>query len=379
MRVVILSSVHDALDNRVFYREALSLKNAGYDVHLVARYPGDTEKQGIIIHGIPTVRRWLRPLLWIQLIIKAIKLKPDICHYHDPELLLVAPFLKLLTGNPTIYDVHEVYPEFFLVKDYLPGFLRILFSKLARWFEPMLAGLNNGLVFADNEIAKQFGKINLPEATLFNYSSLDFINRVPDEKKITRSENPTVLYLGGLERNRGAELMVDAFSLVQNTRPDAKLIIVGHFMPPNLADEFREHCRKKKVESSVEIVGRVPFEDIGDYLESAWIGWIPWQSFPKNEKNIPTKLFEYMAYRLPIVSSDLDSTRQFIEDEKNGLLVQPDDPVDHANAILALMEQQDLRTSMGKNNRALVVEKYNWDMMQLLLVNLYKEVLRIDQ
>ena len=64
MKVCILSSVHIALDNRVFYREARSLQSAGYDVTLIAIHPKNELKDGVQIIGLPRVARWRRPLLW---------------------------------------------------------------------------------------------------------------------------------------------------------------------------------------------------------------------------------------------------------------------------------------------------------------------------
>ena len=110
----ILSSVHQALDNRLFYREAHSLQQAGYEVTLVAVYDGDEVRDGIRILGLPQVPRWQRPLLWARLLRQAVAAEADIYHFHDPELLLVAPWLRLLTGKPTVYDVHEANPDFIL-------------------------------------------------------------------------------------------------------------------------------------------------------------------------------------------------------------------------------------------------------------------------
>ena len=63
-RVAILSSVHLALDNRVFYREARTLAGAGYDVTLIAVHERDEERDGIHIRALPRVARSRRPLLW---------------------------------------------------------------------------------------------------------------------------------------------------------------------------------------------------------------------------------------------------------------------------------------------------------------------------
>jgi len=132
-KVTILSSVHIALDNRVFYREARSLERAGYDVTLIAVHPRDEVKDGVRIIGLPRVRRWLRPLLWLRLLRLALRTHADVYHFHDPELLLVTPCLRLLTGKPTIYDIHEVYADFIRVKDYMPAWLRYPIAGVFRW------------------------------------------------------------------------------------------------------------------------------------------------------------------------------------------------------------------------------------------------------
>ncbi len=140
-RVCILSSVHIALDNRVFYREARSLQKAGYDVTLIAIHPREEIIDGVRIIGLPKIPRWQRPRLWNLILQLARRMDADIYHFHDPELLFVTPWLRLFTGKPTIYDIHENYPDFFKVKDYLPTWVRYPLAWSFAWLEPLLARL----------------------------------------------------------------------------------------------------------------------------------------------------------------------------------------------------------------------------------------------
>ena len=118
MRVCLLSSVHRALDNRIFFREARTLARAGHEVTLIAEHNRDEVRDGIHIVALPHVPRWRRPFLWLLLMRRAVATDADIFHFHDPELLFVIPLLRLRTGRPTVYDVHEAYPEFFAVNGY---------------------------------------------------------------------------------------------------------------------------------------------------------------------------------------------------------------------------------------------------------------------
>ena len=370
----ILSSVHIALDNRVFYREAQSLARNGYEVTLIAVHDRTEVRDGVRIIGLPKVPRWQRPRLWLELYRKAKATKADIYHFHDPELLLVTPWLRWGTGKPTIYDIHEVYPDFIKVKDYLPAWLRYPIAWAFRWLEPLLARLQSGLIFSDDEIAKAFENIKKPKTTLFNFPSVEFVETAA--ANVEKGERkPTVLYLGGMERNRGTALMIEAFSQLLEKYPSAQLLLVGHFMPPELEEEVRQDAVRRGIDSAVTITGRVPFEKIGEYLRGVSVGWVSWQPVPKNEKNIPTKLFEYMAYGLPIVSSDLDSTRPFVLNGENGYLVTADDPAAHAEALFKLLVNPAEAQNMGLRGQKLVQNEYNWGKMEKRLISFYENLL----
>ncbi len=374
MRVCILSSVHLALDNRVFYREARSLRKAGHEVTLIAVHPQDEVRDGVNIIALPRVPRWQRPRLWLELLRLGRAQNADVYHFHDPELLLVTPFLRLLTGKPTIYDIHEVYADFIKVKDYMPAWLRYPLAWIFRPLEPLLARLQSALIFSDDEIGKTFARLDKPKATLFNFPAREFVQAGVRRTAGDVPRQPWVLHLGGHERNRGAHLMIEAFARVHAVRPDARLLLVGHFMPPALADEVRAHAARLGLAETLTITGRVPFESIGDYLAQAAVGWVPWQAYPKNEKNIPTKLFEYMSYALPIVASDLASTRPFVLEGKNGYRVPPANPDAHAEAILRLLNDPAHAAALGQHGQTLVQEHWNWDEEEKKLWALYERV-----
>ncbi len=213
-KVCIISTVHNALDNRIFYREACSLHKAGYEVTLIAVHDRSETVQGIRILSLKRVKRSHRPFLWWKVLSSALSTNADIFHIHDPELLFISPLLHLFSGRPVVYDIHESVADFIDIKDDIPALLRIFFSWTFRWLEPTCAYLQSGLIFADNQIAKSFLNIHRPKVTLFNYPSQSFLEMGSQSPKNYHSNQPIVLYLGGLKRNRGTTLMLDAFRIV---------------------------------------------------------------------------------------------------------------------------------------------------------------------
>lgn len=376
LRVTILSSVHLALDNRIFYREAKTLAEAGYEVTLIAVHDRDEVRNGVRILGLPRVPRWQRPRLWGRILRLAQASAADIYHFNDPELLLVSPLLRRRTGRPTIYDVHEANPEFIEVKDYLPAWLRPSLAGVLRHLEPQMARRESGLVFADDQIAAAFDSAAVPKATIYNYPDLAHLFVDSSIVAVSSRDPATVLYLGGIERNRGAELMLVAFSMVLAAVPEARLRLVGHFAPPELEQYVRRRAAELKIEQAVTISGRVPFADVPAILAECGVGWVPWQAAPKNELNVPTKLFEYMSAGMPVVASDLASIRPYIsQTNAPGLLVKPDDPAAHAAAIIHLIRHQVEAQRMGARGRELVATQYNWHAVAPRLLALYDEVL----
>ncbi len=388
--VSLLSSVHRALDGRIFYREARTLARAGHAVTVVALHPRDEVVDGVQILGLAARPRAQRPLLWRTLLRRAVATQADIFHIHDPELLAIVPWLRQQTGRPVIYDVHEANAEFAAMKaasllrpgtdDRAPqaysGLIQGVRDGVAA-LEPRLAAACAGIIAADERIAQTFADLARPQAVLYNYPTLEFVEEAAHgyAQSPASQTAPTILHLGTHTAARGARLMIEAFALFRTAIPSATLLLVGPFHPPVLADELNARAHTLGLEDGLVLVGQAPFADVGRYLREATVGWIPLQSTPKYEMNIPTKLFEYMAYELPIVSSDLAPVRPYLAGGECGLLVESDNPSAHAAALLALLRNPAQAAQMGAAGRRLVETRYNWSIMEPHLIALYNQLL----
>src|SRR5690625_3774375 len=139
-RVVHMTTVHHPYDPRIYYKQCLSLKKAGFDVTLIAQ--GDTNDQRV--KSVNHIRlkkyqsRIKRMLFGVFSAYKeAKKLQADIYHFHDPELLIVGWLLKK-KDNIVIYDIHEDYVTSILQKKYLPKVLRRFLASVYKLLEKWL-------------------------------------------------------------------------------------------------------------------------------------------------------------------------------------------------------------------------------------------------
>ena len=113
MKVAIVTTRHGAQDDRIYYKQALSLAQR-MDVVMIA--PDDGEKlswhPNVIFYPIP---RRLSPIgrLWSLVVaVSAIRREnPDFCHLHDLDLALAIPFIRLFSKAKIIYDSHEVFAK----------------------------------------------------------------------------------------------------------------------------------------------------------------------------------------------------------------------------------------------------------------------------
>lgn len=363
-KVIHLSSVHPAIDNRIFFKECMSLAKAGHSVSLIAQYPSDFERDGVKVVALkkPT-NRFTRILLLVpQCGYKAIKAKPDIIHYHDPELIPVG-LLARLFGIHAIYDVHEDSVTSILDKKYL-GWFRYPAAKLVGWIESIAIKFNS-IIIAEKSYEGRF-----PSAVkVLNY---------PVQQATVRSEMghvscKRVLFVGVVGKVRGA---LQHANLV-NLHPDIHVHIVGR-----ISDSMRETIIAQAGENAerLHILGSddlVPFEQITEiYSQGGWLAGLA--IFPKSPDHYGkelTKFFEYMAAGIPILCSNFPVWKMLIEDQGCGICVDPDDYRSITYGLNRLVEQPALVEEMGKAGLRLA-KKYSWGTQETNLIEMYDSILQ---
>ena len=192
--------------------------------------------------------------------------------------------------------------------------------------EPQLARSCAGIIAADGQIGATFAGLNIPQSVLYNYPTQEFIQQADSTlaAEITgiadRTDCPASRHAYG--GRGGVLLMLAAFAQVHAALPSATCCSSAPFIR-RVRPTIQARARLG-LANAVKFTGRLPFAEVGRHLQAATVGWIPLEATPKYEKNIPTKLFEYMAYGLPVVSSDLTPVQPYLADGECGLLAASD-------------------------------------------------------
>src|SRR5271168_3121660 len=170
MKVVHMTSVHNALDHRIFKKECRSLAQAGFDVTVVAPHTEDLVREQVQIKSVRKhLSRWSRMTRTAWSVYReAEKQAADVYHFHDPELIPLALLMRL-KGKRVIYDVHEDYPRDIYYKPYLPNWSRTLIARFAESAEALACRHFSAIVAVTPAIAARFAETNQRTVILFNY------------------------------------------------------------------------------------------------------------------------------------------------------------------------------------------------------------------
>lgn len=373
-KVCILTTVHPPFDTRIFHKQAKTLVQAGHDVTLIVQHDKNEVGEGVKIIALPKPRnRFTRMfgLTWRAFRL-ALCQHADIYHFHDPEILPWGLLLQRITRKPVIYDVHEYYADSILSKEWIPSFLRGPISKVVDKVEKMIAKRLAGVITVNRHMEGLFKRFNKNTIIVHNYPFRAFVEKLNDKSQI---DPFTVIYIGGVSRGRGYQVMLNAMRIVKEKELRTRCIIVGLVNRAGLPQVFLSEEKSLLQEGGIGLVEGVPYEEISRFLSEATIAWIPWLATPNNLKGTPVKLFEYMAAKLPIVASDMGFIKEIIRENNCGLLAEPGNPEAHARAILYLFEHPEEAREMGENGRRAVEEKYNWEKESRELLDVYSKLL----
>ncbi len=364
-RVAHLTTVHPRRDVRIFEKQACSLAEAGFDVHLVVGDgQGPESAQGVTIHDIGTTgdSRVKRMLLqgW-RMWRAARELRARLYHFHDPELLWVGLALRA-TGAEVIYDSHEDVPRDILSKAWIAPPMRSVIAWVVERFENMAAARLSAVVAATPHIAQRFRAVNSRAVDVNNY---------PAERELAvpagaQRTGRTICYVGGIGVIRGLIEMVQAMDGV-----DGVLVMAGAFESPAMKATACALAGWAKVDYR----GIVSREEVRNIMASSRAGLLLFHPEPNHVHAQPNKMFEYMSAALPVVASDFPLWRRVLVDEGAGVCVDPLDPRKIASAIQRLLDEPARSQEMGERGCAAVSARYRWELEAQKLVALYKQLL----
>jgi glycosyltransferase involved in cell wall biosynthesis len=189
------------------------------------------------------------------------------------------------------------------------------------------------------------------------------------------TNEPIVIWVGGFYPWHDLDLLLDSFTLVLQSHPNARLVLVGD---GQTRGSIAHKVQKNGLQQSVIMTGAIAHADVPEMLSIADIAVVPSApiSASRGGTGTPLKLFEYMAAGKAIIATALNESAEVIRDGHTGLLVEAGNVNDFAQAMLTLINDPMERDRLGQNARRQAVETYSWEQYTKALEEIYLKVLR---
>lgn len=301
-----LTVLNPALHSRIFYKEALSQFQAGYQVSVIGQDASPTPyiSQGVQIIPSGEFDRisWARIRTRKHILKLALAQQADVYQIHTPELLPIAK--RILAVRPKariLYDMHEDYSANILHGNYYPALFKRAIARSVRRTERDFVRWGHGLIYAETCFE---GLLPFPPEktiTVLNKFVGETLPPPPEPNPI-----PVLALTGTVAENWGLLRALDLWTNLNHISP-VHLILAGKAYDPDLKDRIRQHVADHNLQLRFEWHRDghyVPHEELIEIIRAADLGLAPYILTPHITPRIPTKFYEYMSQGTPLLFTD---------------------------------------------------------------------------
>ncbi|MFN5171085.1 MAG: glycosyltransferase [Cyclobacteriaceae bacterium] len=301
-RTILIASVLKPVDDtRAFGKIGITLAKAGYDVHLVGRSAGCPAPSEITFHELGAFDRlsWRRVFAPLNVMVKIIKVKPEVLIVTTHELLIVALLNRIIFGGRFVYDIQENYGANIRLGGAFAGPLRQVLAAWVRLWERLAVRVASSVWLAE--------KCYLTELDFLPAGRVSVV-----ENKAQRPEHPPVrkpltpsrlslLFTGTLAGSTGLWNAIDLARLLHPVLPGVTLHLAGYCALDSDRQRLKVELAKQDFVALEGGDTLVPHNRIIELIRQKDVGLIVNPVTAVNEHRIPTKIYEYLAHRLPVI------------------------------------------------------------------------------
>ncbi len=324
--------------------------------------PGSASSRTLSLRTL--IRQWLGPLTiprsaqklraFIQ------EVQPDIIHaMRVPyEGMLTAYALNGLTSRPPF--IVSIWGNDFTL--HAPS------TPLMGWYTRLTMKSVNALhadVKRDVRLAREWGLSEEKVALVAPGNGGIRSDVFYQPKELVKS--PVIINPRGIRPYVRNDIFFKAIPLVLAKRSDARFLCTGMQGEAQVMEWIREF----KIEHAVELLPLIPHIEMGEIFRGAQI-----VVSPSIHDGTPNSLLEAMACGCFPVAGDLESIREWITHEQNGLLVNPNDSHSIADAILTGLEREDLRRDAAGLNTKIISARADYKTNMGRVLEFYKSILQ---
>ncbi|MCL0084122.1 glycosyltransferase family 4 protein [Dehalococcoidia bacterium] len=277
----------------------------------------------------------------------------------------------------------------------LPAIAILLARKLLKWKTPIIHSTHN----AELIMARSFFNKHLLEIMVFKkvdcviaYSETtrawlikkfgvkpEKIAIVPigtdaieaAEKQISNaldSEGNIIFYPARICPRKNQFALIKAIPEVLKKISPVKVILAGPIEDKRYLQNIKEFSEKQGID--IEMRNEIPREDVYELYQKAKLF-----VFPTFSEVLPAILLEAMAFGIPVVASKIGPIEDIVKLEPgSAILIDPNNPDEIAEAIIRVLENEELRKELSRKGRKLVLEHFRWEQIANEILKVYDQV-----
>lgn len=380
MKKIVLVVLNNFTNDIRVYKECKTLSENGYDPIVVALHEYKLKEfedyNEIKVHRIKlATKRWakikfIQFIKYIEFATKFIKQYKnyEIIHCNDLNTLPIGVIIKFFFNKKTkiVYDAHEYETE----RNGLTNIEKFIYRLIEKFFIKYA----DAVITVSESIANEYKNLYKIEKPLIIYNTPNYTEIV--KKDIFRNVFPIdknqkiFLYQGGLAKGRGIEIILNTFIQIYNKKSIYNYLPVIVFLGNG--------CFSKEIQEYSKLYNNIFYHEavepkiLLEYTASADFGLCIYENISKNhDYALPNKIFEYIVAEIPLIVSNLAEMRQFVENNKIGLVLKENNSKDLEFNIYKILEMnKDELMSNIKNTK----KKYNWENQEKSILKIYNNL-----
>jgi glycosyltransferase involved in cell wall biosynthesis len=376
-------------DTRV-RREAEALIEAGMSVDVFClRDKGEEEKSqvnNVLVYRLPLKRKrsgrlnyllengFFIFLAFVTLSLYHLRKPYHVIHVHNmPDILVISALIARLTGAKVILDLHDPMPEIYITKFEVSElhpiirFLKFLEKCCIRFADIVLTP---NIAFRDLFVRRGCPPwkihivMNTAQETIFKCDS--------NVAAIGSENGFVIMYHGTFLAHNGLDLALKAIARVKEEIPNLKFEVYGD---GEFRDEFLKLVHELKLNSTVKYHGPKPVEHIAEAIKSINLGVIPNKRTRFTDLNLPTRIFEYLAMKKPVIAPRTKGIMDYFDE--NSLLFFEPGSVDSLKNIILNAYRDPLGCQDILKRGINVLNNHRWELNKNRFIDVVKNAYRV--
>lgn len=185
-------------------------------------------------------------------------------------------------------------------------------------------------------------------------------------KPLKNIDEDLIVWVGRFVEEKGVKYLIEAARNIALNRPDTKILLIGYGPLKSKIIEMAQSFGL--LNKSIFIGGPLGRDKIAQILGKAAIF-----VFPSSKEGMPISLLEAMSCELPVVAFDVPGIAEIIDNGKTGIMVQPRNSQQLAEAVIDLLNNKAKRKELGVNSRKYVIQNNSWETVQRSLDKVYSD------